>query len=244
MGHIARSPSNLSPVFVQFHVVGFEGVVETDTSEYVHHLVVRGYHAPDCGMECLGWELDVAAAAENSTNFPEIPAKCAQVDYTAMFVWTPGVDGVAMPEEAGFRFDNSSGGFASVLVNTHFDNPNGDAGVVDSSGVRVYYTEKLRPMDMGMMILGDPFITLLGTPISNGRTSFSFGCPSSCTEEHFEVRTFIRQIHRNVFARANADSHALRRVFRTTTNELRVSLGACMGAFRIHDPMFGSAPAD
>ena len=74
-----------------------------------------------------------------------------------------------------------------MMINTHYNNPNGDTGVIDSSGVRVYYTEELRPMDMWVLLLGDPAQVLLGTPLSEGKTSLSFGCPSSCTEEHFDV---------------------------------------------------------
>lgn len=173
----------------QFHIVGFEGVVQSDTSEYVHHLVLRGwYGVPDCGAACIEWQNAVAAAAEaNSSDVPTMPSICSQMDYANMYAWAPKIDGTALPEEAGFRFGNATGGFASVAVNTHYNNPNGDTGVVDNSGVRMYYTEELRPHDMGMIILGDPNATLRGTPIADGKTSISFGCPGSCSEKHFKV---------------------------------------------------------
>lgn len=187
---IARPPrQRYRALILQFHIIGFEGVVQSDTAENVHHLVLRGYYGvPDCGVACTDWQDAVRAAAEaNSTDVPAMPPICSQMDHANMYAWAPNVDGVALPEEAGFRFGNATGGFASVAVNTHYDNPGEVTGLVDNSGVRVYYTEELRPMDMGMIILGDPNATLRGEPIAGGKTSVSFGCPSSCTEEHFEV---------------------------------------------------------
>eukprot|EP00752_Nemacystus_decipiens_P015392 g13725.t1 len=175
-----------------FHIVGFEGVVQSDTSDYVHHLVLRGwYGVPDCGAACMEWQNAVAAAAEaKSTDVPAMPPMCDQMDFADMYAWAPKIDGVALPEEAGFRFGNDTGGFASVEVGTHYNNPSGDEGLVDNSGVRVFYTEELRPHDMGTMLLGyvsDPTGILVQEPIADGKTSFSFGCPGSCTEEHFEI---------------------------------------------------------
>ncbi len=142
----------------------------------------------DCGAACIEWEDAVEAAAEaNSSDVPAMPSNCGQIDYVSMYGWAPKIDGTELPAEAGFRFGNNTGGFASVAVSTHYNNPNEDAGVVDNSGVRVYYTEELRPHDMGTMILGDPNLGLFGTPIPDGKMSISFGCPGSCTEDHFEV---------------------------------------------------------
>lgn len=39
-----------------------------------------------------------------------------------------------------------------------------------------------------VMRLGDPYVVLEGVPIPDGKTGISFTCPSSCTEENFEVR--------------------------------------------------------
>ena len=124
-----------------------------------------------------------------SPDVPEMPPTCYTAQYTDILVSGPGLDGYSLPDEAGFRFGNASGGFTSLMISTHYNNPNEDTGIVDSSGARLYYTEELRTMDMGTIILGDPLQVLTGTPLSDGKTSFSFGCPSSCTEEHFEVWT-------------------------------------------------------
>lgn len=38
-----------------------------------------------------------------------------------------------------------------------------------------------------VMKLGDPDVSLYGQPLPDGKTGISFTCPSSCTEENFEV---------------------------------------------------------
>ena len=151
-------------------------------------MAVRGVTGVDDCTPCAEWNNAlVAAAVANSPDIPEFPAACYTAQYTDVLIGGPGLDGFALPDEVGFRFGNASGGFTSLMLNTHYNNPNGDAGVIDSSGARLYFTEELRAMDMGTVLLGDPQLALVGTPVSDGKTSFSFGCPSSCTEEHFEV---------------------------------------------------------
>ena len=104
------------------------------------------------------------------------------------------MDNEQLPEDVGFRFGSGSGGYTSVEVQTHYNNPDGNEGIIDSSGVRIYYTEELRPMDMGVLALGDPFVGLSGIPLPDGKSSVMFECPGSCTDENFEVRvhTFLR----------------------------------------------------
>ena len=67
-----------------------------------------------------------------------------------IFPWTPGSSDLELPADVGFAFGNASGGITSVSINTHYDNPEGIEGMVDSSGVRVYYTEEPRAFDMGV----------------------------------------------------------------------------------------------
>ncbi|CAM9469275.1 unnamed protein product, partial [Hapterophycus canaliculatus] len=114
-----------------------------------------------------------------------------------IFVWAPGAADSELPIDVGFLMGNVSGGFSSLSLQTHYNNPNGDTGMADSSGVRVYYTEELRLMNMGVMQLGDPSVYLSGLSLPDGKSGISFGCPSSCTEEHFEeeVKIFYHFFH-------------------------------------------------
>lgn len=150
----------MSPPPKKFHAIGFEGLVQNDTSAHVHHLLLFGFQGTDdCGQTCEAWfeanfpdddgstsgESEEGSSSTNSsssTSFSNItiPDFC-NFDYAVVFVWTPGAENAKLPEDVGFRFGNISGGFTSVSVQTHYDNPDGIPDLVDSSGVRVYYTE-------------------------------------------------------------------------------------------------------
>lgn len=77
-----------------------------------------------------------------------LPSFCT--DSMDIFPWAPGSADLVLPADVGFAFGNASGGIMSVSLNTHYDNPDGIEGMVDSSGVRVYYEEEPRPVEMGV----------------------------------------------------------------------------------------------
>ncbi len=129
---------------------------------------------PDCGQSCEEWvysffpsersedDDDSSRSSSGSPSYTEyysyfeannitIPDYC-YYDFSDVFAWAPGSAVMDLPDDVGFLFGNASDGFTSVLVQTHYNNPNGDAGKVDSSGVRVYYTEELRSFDMGVSV--------------------------------------------------------------------------------------------
>ncbi|CAM9701321.1 unnamed protein product, partial [Choristocarpus tenellus] len=156
-----------------FHIVGFEANINSDTEPHVHHLVMRAFIDENC---------------EGYFGFADV------------YVWAPGsASGEALPDVAGFRFDGGGGlsDYKSIWVETHYDNPSNIAGLMDSSGVRVYYTENLRQYDAGTMQLGDPYVTLQGEYLPNGRSLYSFNCPSSCTQgfQNDSVTVFGHLLH-------------------------------------------------
>eukprot|EP00752_Nemacystus_decipiens_P002628 g2460.t1 len=183
------------PDLDEFHAIGFQGLIQDDTSEYVHHLVLTAWTtSPDCGLSCDEWYSQYSSGDDVGTEYYSyveennitIPDFC-RYDTVDVFPWGPGVADLYLPDDTGFLFGNASGGYTSLSLETHYNNPNGDEGVEDSSGVRVYYTEELRPIDMGVMKLGDPFVFLYGQPLPDGKAGISFTCPSSCTEDNFEA---------------------------------------------------------
>ena len=86
-----------------------------------------------------------------------------------------------MPENVGYRMGNSENSFSWIKLQFHFDNPDSISGMVDNSGLKIYYTTELREHDAGIVILGDPLTS--GLPLEPGqkRTERQFTCPSSCT---------------------------------------------------------------
>jgi len=67
------------------------------------------------------------------------------------------------------------------MVEIHYDNPSMKTGEIDSSGVKIYYSNQMREHVAGLMVVGDSTVALNGQNIARGLTDYSFTCPSSCT---------------------------------------------------------------
>ncbi|CAM9885372.1 unnamed protein product, partial [Laminaria digitata] len=164
----------------QYHAIGFEAIVNSDNLKYVHHIVLKAYTADHCGEACFNGD-DEATTSSSPL--------CENLNFADIFLWAPGSSDIVLPDDVGFLLGNASGRFLSVGLQTHYNNPDEVEGLIDDSGVRVYYTDELRPIHMGVIQLGDPFVYLEGEPVPEGKSSYTFQCPSSCFEEHFEIDT-------------------------------------------------------
>ena len=49
-----------------------------------------------------------------------------------------------LPPHAGIPLGETHGGATYFMLETHYDNPNMHTDIVDDSGVRIYYTEKVK----------------------------------------------------------------------------------------------------
>ncbi|CAM9357906.1 unnamed protein product, partial [Ascophyllum nodosum] len=119
------------PTLDEYHVIGFEAIVQNTTSKYVHHLVLTACTgADDCGQACVEWfssnglyssslsntsststRSRSSAASYVSTEYGyEIPSFC-DYESTSIFVWAPGVANEQLPEDVGFKFGPATGGY-------------------------------------------------------------------------------------------------------------------------------------
>ena len=77
----------------------------------------------------------------------------------------------------------------------HYDNARGRAGVVDRTGVRVYYTAP-RGADAGVMQVGDPTVSLRGQALPAGLSRQSFACAGlTAGFADAAVAVFMRGLH-------------------------------------------------
>lgn len=84
-----------------------------------------------------------------------------------------------LPDDIGSPL--GEGGFKSFQLEVHYDNPWLETGTLDSSGVRIYYTSKKRQHEMGVLSLGDPFVSLQANAVGDGLSKHQFDCPASCS---------------------------------------------------------------
>ncbi|KAI8613195.1 copper type II ascorbate-dependent monooxygenase [Chytriomyces sp. MP71] len=96
----------------------------------------------------------------------------------AALLWAPGAGKTVYPADAGLPI--GTGGFKYFALQIHYNNPNSESNVVDSSGFKFYYTSVLRPHDIGLLLIGKFDLNIPGN--SPNYTDSGFGiCPSACT---------------------------------------------------------------
>jgi hypothetical protein len=97
-----------------------------------------------------------------------------------------------LPPEAGFLLTNQN---KFLIMETHFNNADLVTDSVDQSGFTLFYTDKLRQHEAGVLNTGDPLLTLEESPVVNGKT-YTFSCPSECTQNFREpVNVFASFLH-------------------------------------------------
>lgn len=107
--------------------------------------------------------------------------------------WAAGADPLVMPPDAGFPVTDEE---RFYVMQTHYDNPTGVAGVVDNSSVRLHFSDTPRQYDAGTISIGDSLISLAGQSVEGGR-NYTFSCPSECTSQMVQpsITIFASMLH-------------------------------------------------
>lgn len=103
-----------------------------------------------------------------------------------------------LPLEAGVVVDDTRN---ILVMETHYDNPGGESGSVDSSGVRLHFTDTMRKFEASSLITADAFVTLGGEKVKNN-FEYEFTCPSACTNKFSEsINVFSSFLHMHTTGR-------------------------------------------
>lgn len=72
-----------------------------------------------------------------------------------------------------------------IMIQVHYNNPQRRTGIIDSSGMRVWLTEKLRPIEVGQAVFGTqvlPYgIDQVLPPKTSVFTTYAY-CTADCTK--------------------------------------------------------------
>ncbi|KAL3915379.1 MAG: hypothetical protein SGILL_005685 [Bacillariaceae sp.] len=156
----------------KLNIVGWSPQVEKGNEAFVHHYVVTASTNPNA---CNGTEDDV------DQDFIEM-----------VYVWAPGEKGIAFPDFLGAPLFGDDG-FQAFEMEIHYNNPTLVEGVVDNSGVRLYWTSEEKEQEIGIMNIGDPLIGVYGEPVGQGLSVHQFECPSSCSALAGQEVTVLRE---------------------------------------------------
>jgi hypothetical protein len=126
-----------------------------NNTPFVHHFLV------------FGCKLPFANATRKST-------------WELLWGWAPGIEHLVLPEGLGFTFGPSN--YQSIRIQIHYDNPLNKAGEKDNSGIALYFENTLRPIEAGVLELGDPTIAdTNGIAAGTGTAEYEYNCPGVCT---------------------------------------------------------------
>lgn len=154
-----------------YHAVSFEPLI--GNKDAVHHILVFG-----CDFQMNSYS----------------PHPCTNIDNrcrTWLVKWDVGMQGeITMPEEAGVRF--GKGSFKHLLLQIHWNNPNLLVNSTDNSGMRIYYTNRLRPYDVGNFQIGQNKIEI--PPVSRD-VVITGSCSSTCTSLMLPHPIYITSIY-------------------------------------------------
>jgi len=139
--------------------------------------------------------------------------------HSLLYAWAMGVETMILPEEAGFRMGYGPDAFKYFVIELHYDNPSGIPGLVDNSGLRLHYTNRLRKHDASTITFGDPYISFLPIPGGQDLVVRESSCPSQCTNKFKdELHVFGSFLHMHSLGKQMWTTHYRDEEFLRTTN--------------------------
>merc|ERR1711936_1312167 len=88
------------------------------------------------------------------------PQACGMAGACQLLIskWTLGNSGQCGPAEAGYRIGKH--GYKTVVLQSHWNNPELKDTFYDTSGMTIYYTPVLRKYDAGTILMGQTYLEI------------------------------------------------------------------------------------
>jgi len=182
------------------HVVKVEPVVQKGHEGLVHHILL--YECPDSFPTSF---LNHSGICYDETAPPEIMACAGQ---SAVAAWAIGGGSFYYPEHVGLKIGTNDTP-RYIVMETHYDNPDQRDDFVDSSGLRLWYTNETRMYDASTLLAGwDVSYQMVIPPKQSGWETVGY-CPRACIEKGLEnsrleghkVKLFAALLHTHLAGR-------------------------------------------
>ncbi|KAK9881470.1 hypothetical protein WA026_016354 [Henosepilachna vigintioctopunctata] len=142
------------------HIYQFESNIDKHSEGVVHHMEV---------FHCFAPANEKVPLYEGSCFSPKRPPQ-TQVCKRVLAAWAMGAGPFTYPDEASLPLGGPDFN-PYIMLEIHYNNPEMLSGIVDNSGIRLHVSDRLKPMDAGIMELGLDECTAVGLP-ANGITVF------------------------------------------------------------------------
>ena len=125
------------------HLIRIDPIISKGNEGVVHHILL--YHCFSMADETFNEGHDCL-----SPNMPDYISDCRN---NPIHAWAVGGGNFYMPKEAGVSLNTESDP-KYMLLEIHYDNPNLSDNIIDSSGLRIYYSQTLRMYDVAIIAAG------------------------------------------------------------------------------------------
>lgn len=196
------SMHKIPPNFTSYkhHIVGYEAIINGHKSKsLVHHMEVfhcevpPDVHLPNYSGECV------------DSKKPRGLETCSKV----LAAWAMGANGIIYPKEAGLPIGGSY--FSPyVMLEIHYNNPHKVSTAIDSSGIRLFISPKLRQFDIGILELGLEYIDKNSIPPKQPNFSLTGYCVSECTRIGLPskgIKVIASQLHTHLTGKRVVTRH-------------------------------------
>jgi dopamine beta-monooxygenase len=169
------------------HIFRFDGLVSPQSDGVVHHMEL--FHC-DVGPNTAIPSFNQTCTSEQK---PMGLTPCRRV----IGAWALGATNFTYPEQTGGLIGGPNTS-PYLVLEVHFNNPYLKRGIIDQSGIRMYFTPKLRKFNAGIMEVGLEYNAKNSIPPRSPAFRVSSYCTSECTQVALPkqgITVFASQLH-------------------------------------------------
>lgn len=172
-----------------YDVVGYEAVLDNEMA--AHHMILYG-----CGRMVDftndTWSCNMGRAMDGC------------VDPIAL--WSLGLGKICYARQFGIRVGNVTSAYKLAILQIHWNNMEAKSDYYDSSGIRIFYTQKLRPNAGTILAVGQYDFFL---PPRLKSITISGQCSSACSQQRLNGSIYIvmATVHMHSLGKAGLIEH-------------------------------------
>ncbi|XP_070572376.1 DBH-like monooxygenase protein 1 homolog [Ptychodera flava] len=188
------------------HIIKYEPVIQTGNEAYVHHILVY-----QCRSDFNETQYHQTGHICYTANMPDDWYYCS----STVIAWAIGGEAFYFPEQAGLSL-GADGDPTFVMLEMHYDNPDSLDNIYDSSGIRIYYTPRLREYDASVLNIGqDTSSRQIIPPGAEDYRNYGY-CLGGITQQGFvdrvtgeatDVKVFAVALHTHLLGKAVGVTH-------------------------------------
>jgi dopamine beta-monooxygenase len=171
------------PIDKEYSIIQIDPLVTAENVARVHHFIGN-----ICENVTDGYVTKYSTPGSCLLSLGDLDSGCDGI----LNAWAAGGGSTVLPSEVGFAMGPGPTSTKFIVLEVHYNNPDGLGGYVDTSGIRIWYTDRVRKYEAAMIALGDPGVTLPSIP-ALAVTEIENECPSACTQKKLEQEIHIWQ---------------------------------------------------